>query len=258
MKKYILDLRVKSNERLNNQNVLLKLSADIPLPEVLPGQFAEIRVDGSPPTFLRRPISVNYVDYQLNEVWFLVQEVGEGTKKLAEAKISQLINVIFPLGNSFSNPETPQQRMLLVGGGVGVAPLLYLGSELKKKGLSPEFLLGGKRAEDILQLHDFRKYGNVYITTEDGSLGEKGFVTNHSVLSTPKFDRIYTCGPTPMMKAVAGYAARNGIYCEVSLENTMACGIGACLCCVTDTVNGHLCVCTDGPVFNSTILKWEI
>ena len=115
MKKYILDLRVKSNERLNNQNVLLKLSADIPLPEVLPGQFAEIRVDGSPPTFLRRPISVNYVDYQLNEVWFLVQEVGEGTKKLAEAKISQLINVIFPLGNSFSNPETPQQRMYPFG-----------------------------------------------------------------------------------------------------------------------------------------------
>ena len=92
-------------------------------------------------------------------------------------------------------------------------------------------------------------------TTEDASLGEKGFVTNHSVLNE-KFDKIYTCGPKPMMMAVAAYAKQNNIACEVSLENKMACGLGACLCCVEDTKEGHRCVCTDGPVFSIDELKW--
>jgi dihydroorotate dehydrogenase electron transfer subunit len=88
-------------------------------------------------------------------------------------------------------------------------------------------------------------------------MGEKGFVTNHSVLKNVKLDKIFTCGPTPMMKAVAAYASAENIDCEVSLENTMACGLGACLCCVTDTKEGHKCVCTDGPVFNIKDLKWQ-
>jgi dihydroorotate dehydrogenase electron transfer subunit len=87
-------------------------------------------------------------------------------------------------------------------------------------------------------------------------MGERGFVTQHSVLEKNKFDAIYTCGPTPMMRAVAEYAKRTNTFCEVSLENTMACGIGACLCCVTDTIDGHVCVCTEGAVFNITKLKW--
>ena len=109
-----------------------------------------------------------------------------------------------------------------------------------------------------MQLDDFAKFGDVCITTEDGSLGEKGFVTNHSILNTKLFDTIYTCGPKPMMVAVAKYAAGKDISCEVSLENTMACGFGACLCCVENTVEGHVCVCTEGPVFNTRKLKWQI
>lgn len=94
------------------------------------------------------------------------------------------------------------------------------------------------------------------ITTEDGSLGERGFVTNHSVLQEQEFDLIQTCGPTPMMKAVAKYARQSDTTCEVSLENLMACGLGACLCCVEKTVDGNLCVCKDGPVFNINKLLW--
>ena len=138
-----------------------------------------------------------------------------------------------------------------------MAPMLYLGAQLKEMGFEPTFLLGGKTDTDILELDLFKKYGRVCITTEDGSMGEKGFVTNHSVL-TERFDRIYTCGPKPMMVAVARYAKEKNIDCEVSLENMMACGLGACLCCVEKTTEGNLCVCKEGPVFNVNRLLWQI
>ncbi len=108
----------------------------------------------------------------------------------------------------------------------------------------------------MVELEEFEKYGRVFITTEDGSEGEKGFVTDHSIFKEREFDRIYSCGPTPMMKAVGNYAIKNNTFCEVSLENTMGCGIGACLCCVTDTTEGRVCVCTEGTVFNIAKLKW--
>ena len=210
MKKFILDLTVTENLRLHTNYVLLKLTSQTVLPEMLPGQFAEIRIDGSPTTFLRRPISINYVDRQRNEVWFLIQLVGDGTKRLAQVNRGEIINVVLPLGNSFTMPEKPSDKLLLVGGGVGTAPMLYLGEQLAKNG------------------------------------------------SKPKFEQIYTCGPKPMMMAVAKYAKGNDINCEVSLENTMACGIGACLCCVENTTEGHLCVCKEGPVFNINKLLWQI
>ena len=128
--------------------------------------------------------------------------------------------------------------------------------ELKKKGHVVTFLLGARTAADLLRMEAFQAYGEVYVTTEDASMGEKGFVTQHSLLQHQNFDFIYTCGPTPMMQAVARYAKEKGIPCEASLENTMACGLGACLCCVTDTQHGHKCVCSDGPVFNINELKW--
>jgi dihydroorotate dehydrogenase electron transfer subunit len=256
MKKFLLDLVVKENKSLNNQYSLVILTSADPLPPMLPGQFAEVRVDNSPNTFLRRPISINFVDIEKNELWLLIQKVGEGTRKLCEASIGDSINVLLPLGNSFSFPANKEDKVLLVGGGVGIAPLLFWGSMLHANGYNCSFLLGGRSAENLLQLNDFAAFGTVYSTTEDGSYGEKGFVTQHSVLESQDFKAIYSCGPTPMMKAVAAYAGRKNIFCEVSLENTMACGFGACLCCVTDTTEGHLCVCTDGPVFNISKLKW--
>ena len=258
MKKYILDLVVSENIQLNDNYVLLKMTAPTELPDMLPGQFADLEVEGSSKTFLRRPISINFIDKDNNEVWFLIQLVGDGTRHLAAVKRGQTINVILPLGNSFTMPENASERLLLVGGGVGTAPMLFLGEQLSKKGFTPNFLLGARSQNDLLQLNEFTQYGNVFTTTEDGSMGEKGYVTQHSLLSTQTFNKIYTCGPKPMMMAVAKYAKTNNIECEVSLENTMACGFGVCLCCVENTTEGHICVCKEGPVFNINKLLWQI
>ncbi len=259
MKKFLLDMKVTANERLHKNYCLLKLTSESVLPEMNPGQFVEVRVDNSPSTFLRRPISINFIDKEKNELWLLIQLVGDGTRKLAEARVGDLINILLPLGNGFTIPEkgNESKKLLLIGGGVGTAPMLYLGKYLKEAGFEPTFLLGARSKDDLLQLDLFESIGDVYVTTEDASLGEKGYVTNHSVLSKIKFDKIYTCGPKPMMVAVAKYASSEKIDCEVSLENTMACGLGACLCCVEKTKDDHhVCVCTEGPVFNIEKLSW--
>ena len=256
MKKYILDLKVRSVEQIHQRYVLIKLTDEKPLPEMMPGQFVEVRVDGSTSTFLRRPISINFVDREKNELWLLVATVGDGTKHMAKLQPGDTLNCVLPLGNGFT-PAKQGENVLLVGGGVGVAPLLYVGAEMKRQGIEPTFLLGARTANDLLMLPVFNMYGRAYVTTEDGSMGEKGFVTNHSILTKERFDRISTCGPTPMMKAVARYARQNNVDCEVSLENLMACGLGACLCCVEKTTEGNLCVCKDGPVFNIKKLLWQ-
>lgn len=256
MRKHILDLTVCSVEKLNGRYALLKLTYGKPLPEMLPGQFVEVRVDNSPRTMLRRPISINYVDYENNQLWLLVAGVGEGTKRLVSLKEGATLNCVLPLGNGFTVPARQSGRILLVGGGVGVAPLLYFGKRIKDTGAEPVFLLGARSAADILELDAFESIGTVYVTTEDGSAGEKGFVTSHSVLQHGRFSRIATCGPKPMMMAVARYAAGAGIACEASLENMMACGLGACLCCVEKTTEGNLCVCKEGPVFDIKKLLW--
>ncbi len=257
MKKYILDLTVSEVCRINDKYVLIKLTHAEKLPPMVPGQFVEVRVDGSPTTFLRRPISINFVDYDSNELWLLVAAIGDGTRRLAELKKGETLNCVLPLGRGFTIPEQRDARLLLVGGGVGVAPLLYMGKVMRDRGMEPTFLLGARSASDLLLLEEFRKYGRVLITTEDGTAGERGFVTNHSVLGEERFSLISTCGPKPMMMAVARYAAKAQIECEVSLENMMACGVGACLCCVEDTTEGNVCVCKEGPVFNIRQLKWN-
>ena len=258
MKKYCLDLTVKSVEHINEKYVLLKLTDENPLPEMLPGQFVEIQVDGSKTTFLRRPISINDVDREDNTLHLLIACIGDGTRQLGTLAVGAKVNIMLPLGNGFTMPESSDKKHLLVGGGVGVAPLMYLGRKIKEMGGEPTFLLGARSKKDLLLIDEFKEIGRVFITTEDGTEGEKGFVTNHSVLSSETFDMISTCGPKPMMMAVARFAAKAGVECEVSLENKMACGVGACLCCVEDTLNGHVCVCKEGPVINIKKLKWQI
>lgn len=258
MKKYNEQLVIVENSRLNERYFLLKLERESPLPEILPGQFVNILVKDSPSTFLRRPISVNMVDRAHNRLWLLVAIVGEGTRHLSRLQTGDTLDLLYPLGNSFTIPENTADKVLLCGGGVGTAPMLYLGKILKENGFSPVFLLGARKENDLLQLDEFARWGTVCTTTEDGSFGEKGFVTQHSVLSDVRFDHIFVCGPTPMMRAMARYAASKGIDCEVSLENKMACGLGACLCCVEKTTSGNECVCTKGPVFNIKELLWQI
>jgi dihydroorotate dehydrogenase electron transfer subunit len=254
MEKQIADFKLVEKQDYG-RSVLMRLRADQTLPEIAPGQFVQVRVEGSPSTYLRRPISIHDVDFKQNEITLLIQLVGEGTRHLAAAKKDDIVNMVLPLGNGFSVPEIGE-RCLLVGGGIGIAPLYYFAKVLVEKGIRPTLLLGGKSASDLLRLADYQQFGKTFVTTEDGSMGEKGFVTQHSLWQQQSFDKIYVCGPKPMMKAVAKLATEKDVWCEVSLENLMACGLGACLCCVEDTVDGHVCVCKEGPVFNTRRLKW--
>jgi len=254
MTKQIADFKVVEKQDFG-RSVLLRLQAEQALHDIKPGQFVQVRVDGSPSTYLRRPISIHDVDFKQNEITLLVQQVGEGTRHLAAAETGDTINMVLPLGNGFTLPEKGE-RCLLVGGGIGIAPLYYFAKVLVEKGILPTLLLGGKSEMDLLRLADYQRFGETFVTTEDGSLGEKGFVTMHSVWKKQSFDKIFVCGPKPMMKAVAKLAAEKNVWCEVSLENLMACGLGACLCCVEDTIDGHVCVCKEGPVFNIRRLKW--
>ena len=255
MSKRIEDFKVIENKRIITDFYVLEIEGALKIPEIKPGQFVQARVDGSPETFLRRPVSIHDVDYKRNTIRLLIQVVGKGTETLARLKRGDILNIIYPLGNSFGDPEI-NDKIILIGGGCGIAPLLYLGKHLKSIGYSPDILLGFRNKERILEHEEYSEIGKVYLTTEDGSAGEKGFVTSHSVLGKNKYNRIYCCGPDSMMKAVSHYARKYNIVCEVSLENLMACGIGACLCCIVDTVKGNLCSCIDGPVFNINDLKW--
>ncbi len=248
-------LQVIDNKHLTDDIFILELLSAGVLPEMKPGQFLQVKVDESPGTFLRRPLSVHDVDYTRNTLKVLVQVAGNGTRRLSVLRAGDSLDVVYPLGNSFSLPGK-NSKVLLTGGGCGVAPLLFLARYLNLNGFIPDILLGFRNRERIIEYDEYAQIGRVHVTTEDGSEGLKGFITSHPVLKDGNYDNIYCCGPEPMMKAVARISRQKGAECEVSLENLMACGIGACLCCIVDTTKGNLCTCTDGPVFNINILKW--
>ena len=271
--KTVADFRLIENQSLSERLFLLRLTpADgSPLLPIACGQFVEVRIDHTADVFLRRPISVHFVDVARNELHLLVQSAGKGTRLLAALRPDAVLNIVYPLGNGYTMPSesAPSQHYLLIGGGVGIAPLLQTGATLSAQGHRVTFLLGGRTAADIVRVDQYSRYGKLCITTEDGSTIEgadcvKGFVTNHPVLQGDgaAIDAIRVCGPMPMMKAVARLVQSQGLgegkarFCEVSLENKMACGLGVCLCCVEDTKEGHKCVCSEGPVFDINDLKW--
>ena len=256
-KKLIRNLEIVDFKWLNNEFFVMDTTLDEDLPSIYPGQFVEVLVNDCQDVFLRRPLSIHDVDYSKNIVSFLVQIVGPGTKKLSELKIGDKINTVFPLGNSYTIPQE-DSKCLLIGGGCGVAPLLLLARDMAKTGIKPYIIIGGRSKDYLLRIEEYKKYGKVFVTTEDGSEGDKGFVIHSKILwdENYKFDKIFTCGPEAMMKAIAKYAQNNNIECEVSLENLMACGIGACLCCIVETKSGNKCTCTEGPVFNINELTW--
>ncbi len=253
--KKVIDFIVESNVALGNNYGLLTLKSEAPLPEIIAGQFAQVRIDGSKTTFLRRPISICAADEAEGKVELLVRCAGKGTAALLALPAGATVNMLLPLGRGFSLPEKKESKVLLAGGGVGVAPMYALGCRLRDEGYNPEFILGARSAADLLLLDRFRTLGVTHITTDDGTAGTRGVITAHARWQQP-VDAVYCCGPKPMMVAVARASQKLGATCEVSLENMMACGLGACLCCVEKTVKGNVCVCTEGPVFNINELTW--
>lgn len=250
--KHLEEFTVENNISLNRDCFLLALKSPISLQEIKPGQFVNVEVKDVADRILRRPISIHDVDLEKNILYIVVQKVGKATKKLSSVNKGEQLSIIFPLGNGFS---TEGKKPLLIGGGVGTAPLLLLAKEFRRKEITPTILIGARTNEQLFLTNRYNAVGNLSISTEDGSVGEKGLVTANSILNND-FDVVYCCGPTPMMKAVSEWAKERNIKCYVSLENRMACGIGACLCCVNETKDGHnVCVCTEGPVFNSMDIK---
>ena len=251
--KEIKEFTIVERQQYGEMYFALTLQHPDTMPEMMPGQFVEVEVKGCRDVMLRRPISIHDVDYERNTLTLLIQVVGKGTLQLSTLTVGNTLNIIYPLGHGFT---VEGRQVLLVGGGAGIAPLLFLSKQLAAKNIQTTIILGGRTADLIPVRTPFAAYGDLYVATDDGSMGEKGMVTQHSKFSQ-KYDKIYTCGPTPMMKAVARHAMANGIACEVSLENMMACGLGACLCCVCDTEEGNKCVCKEGPVFDAKkLVKW--
>lgn len=256
MQKAVTSFTVLSNQALNASNHLLWLRAAGPLLPVSPGQFVNVEIPGGSEVFLRRPFSVFEADAERGELSLLVKIVGRGSRHLCDVVPGQPLSLVYPLGRGYTLPGK-EERVLAVGGGSGVAPLLFLSL---RAGLAPEqmqVILGARSLADHIPAGHYSRHATLSYTTEDGSLGVKGMVTDHPHFrNLGEFSRIYTCGPLPMMKAIAARAAAAGCFCEVSLENLMACGFGVCLCCIEPTVHGNQCVCTEGPVFNINDLKW--
>lgn len=213
--------------------------------KAVPGQFAQIRLPGHT---LRRPISICGIDR--GTLRFVFQIRGQGTAELAEFRQGQELEILAPLGNGF--PVDPDKRTLLVGGGIGVPPLLGCASVLGENAVA---VLGFRSKSAVILEQDFEKTGaKTLIATDDGSYGFHGLVT--ALAEKEEFEAVFACGPAPMLKAVRALAEQRKVPCFLSLEERMACGIGACLGCATPLLDengnqyfGH--VCKDGPVFDS-------
>lgn len=220
------------------------------------GQFLEIRISKTGAPFLRRPISIYNICKEEGLVEFIFQVKGEGTKLLAEENVGAEIDIMGPLGNG-SFDISDYKKVAIIGGGIGTYPLYELAKELNEKSDVTVYI--GFRNKDLVTLEDeFAKVSNrLVITTDDGSYKEKGFAINFlkEDCKKEKPDMIYACGPLPMLKAVREFALEENIPCQVSLEERMGCGIGACLGCAIKIISGeeprfgH--VCKDGPVFNA-------
>lgn len=217
-----------------------------------PGQFAQIRLPGHT---LRRPISICGIDKTAGTLRFVFQIRGEGTAELAQFQPGSQIEILAPLGNGF--PVDRQKRTLLVGGGIGVPPLLGVASELGENAVA---VLGFRNKDAVILEEDFQAVGaKTLVATDDGTYGHHGLVTD--LCKDQEFDYVMACGPAPMLRAVTALAQERGVPCYVSLEERMACGIGACLGCAVALLKedgsqyfGH--VCKDGPVFESHRVAW--
>ena len=244
-----IHLTLRSSRQLTNDIFELRLEGDFS-GITAPGQFVNLAIPG---LFLRRPISV--ADWTADELLLLVRVVGEGTAALAVAAPGTVFQTLLPLGNGFDIAASAGSRPVLVGGGIGIAPLVGLARRMVEAGTIPDLALGFRNADDAFYLDEFRAMGLCpRIATEDGSLGRKGFVTEVLCAELPDADYVFACGPSPMLRAVHAQPwARGGQY---SFEARMGCGFGACVGCTIQTASGPRRVCADGPIFRQEEITW--
>jgi len=220
-----------------------------------PGQFVDVKVTGGLDPMLRRPISIAEINKAAGTFTIIYRKQGRGTSLLAEKKQGELIDILGPLGNGFPvEAAVNGETAILVGGGIGVPPLYELAKQLVKKGVKVISILGFQNESAVFYERQFAELGETYIATVDGSYGTKGFVTDVISERNLSAEVLYTCGPTPMLKAIEAGDYAPKVY--LSLEERMGCGIGACFACVChtkDDPDGHSYkkVCSDGPVFRA-------
>lgn len=236
---------VISNERIAKSVYKMVLGGDS-TSITSAGQFVNIKLDGF---YLRRPISV--CDCTDDTLTIIYKTVGKGTEYMATLKSGQTLDILLPLGNGY-NLDNGAVRPLILGGGVGVPPLYNLARRLIANGASVTAVLGFNTADEVFYADEFSALGvNVIVTTADGSVGEKGFVTD--VMDKIDYDYVYCCGPEPMLKAVYNKSQTSG---QFSFEERMGCGFGACMGCSCKTKYGNKRICKDGPVLTKEEIIW--
>lgn len=209
-----------------------------------PGMFINIKMGKDSTYFLRRPISV--VDYSEKSMTIIYKVAGDGTKILSEMKINDYLNCLVGLGNGFNIDKNPGKKVCLIGGGVGIPPLYRLAKDLKSSGIEVSVVLGFNSKDEEFYADEFKAIADhVFVTTVDGSMGTKGFVTN--VLDQIDFDYYFSCGPEPMLMELLKLKQEG----QLSFEERMGCGFGACMGCSCKTLTGYKRICVEGPVMES-------
>lgn len=241
----LFDAEIKSNAAVAENIFRLEIFAQELAETARAGQFVQVKIADE--FTLRRPLGIASAKNGVVKIFYRL--VGRGTKFLSTKKAGETLNILGALGNGFDTSVTG--KILLVGGGMGLAPLLSVAEKIG----AVDVLIGGKNKNEVdFWIKEFKPVvGKTFVTTDDGSFGSLGFVTTllPEVLEYDNYAAIYTCGPEIMMRGVAQTAAENGIPCKISLERRMACGLGACLSCSVETSGGRKKVCKDGPVFDA-------
>ena len=260
---------VLENSCVGPRLYLMRLSSPLIAGSLEPGQFVHMRIPGMEGHVLRRPFSVYARDAEAGELELLYQTVGFGSVHMATLRpgCCEDAELIGPVGNAWAPPATAR-RALLVGGGVGAAPLFLLCERLVAAGVRTDVVLGAQTKDALVCRERYdallaRQGGSAQCATDDGSFGWPGFCTGLSAQALEQaaaagepYDWVAVCGPEPLMRIVAGQAAGAGVACQVSMERRMACGVGACLSCVVDTRDGKKRACVDGPIFDAEVLTW--
>jgi dihydroorotate dehydrogenase electron transfer subunit len=253
-----LEAKILSNEKIQEEFYRISAASSYLAKKSKPGQFVEVKCSAGSDPLLRRPLGVHRI--RGNSVELLYKVIGKGTEALSHMKKGDILDVIGPLGNGFAIRENA--GAILVAGGHGVAPLLFLAEQLMRTRRHVQVFIGAKTKKHVLCAKEFKQIGcELSIATEDGSMGHKGFVTDLLRKNLATGNRqpatIYACGPVGMLRAVSEIAQKRGVACQVSLEEKMACGVGVCLGCpVKIKGQGYKMVCKDGPVFNAGDVAW--